>query len=229
MKWLLTLAFLIASLGAGFISPASAQEIVRPCTEIPAQTGQANTNCQNTTRSFPFSVTGNSAIPTYSVGIAGLGVTTSGDVFCIQGSGTKTVKVKGIRVSGTSTGGSVIDAEIVLRSSIDSTTSTSGSSQTLVAADPNNNAATATVETWATPPTTVGTSLGVYRAQKVGVLTSSTGANPGLALFQFSPYWDQPIILRSASQAACVSVSAVGIGGSLDIDEEHTEEPVGYQ
>lgn len=219
------LAFLF---GLSMCGPASAQTPVRPCTEIPAESAQVagNSNCQNTSKTFPLPVTGNSAIPTYSGATSSLAVAGAGDVYCIQGSATKTVKVKRIGISGIASSAVVIDAEISVRSTIDA--GGTGQVITLVPSDPGNAAGSAAIETYTANPTQ-GTIVGPVRSMKVALPTSAGSGDQSVAQFDFTRYWDQPLILRAATQAACLSVSTVGAGGSLDIDSEHTEEPVGYQ
>lgn len=169
----------------------------------------------------PAVVTGNTNVPTYASAAIGIANTGAGDIYCIAGSATKVVKIKGIRVSATATSTIVIDANVVLRSALD--TGGTSTAITVVPQDTSNPAATATVTSYSVSPTP-GAAIGTLRSQKLAVGTAGNSANAGLALYQFSVYWDQPLILRGAAQNACINVSAAGTGATFDVDHEHTEE-----
>lgn len=225
-------AFLFSSLSTCATAPiAFAQSTFKPCTPIGAvgaQSPAGEINCPDTTRAWPLPVTGQTAIPTYSGIAAALAYTAAGDIYCITGSSTKTIKVKGIRLSAIAGSAAVIDTEIVLRSTVN----TGGSPVSVLStpSDPLNPTATATITayTGASAPT-AGTLIGEYRIQKTVVLASNASTFTQPALFQFTPFWDQPVILRDALHSVCVNVSAAGSGASFDIDHEHTEEPAGSQ
>jgi len=167
-------------------------------------------------------ITGNNTVPSYSSAIVNQAFTVAGDIYCIIGSATKTVKIKGIRVSATATAAIVGDVSIILRSTLD--TGGGLASVPVVKMDQNNPAPSATVNSFTSAPTP-GTSLGTVRARKLAGSTQGNSASMSEGLFQFSVYWDQPIVLRGTTQAACVNVSAFGGGAVFDIDHEHTEEP----
>lgn len=170
----------------------------------------------------PPAVTGNTPIPTYSASIAGLANTGTGDLYCISGSATKTVKVKGIRVSAIATAAITISASIVKRN----TAASGGTSTTptIVPSDSLNAAGTAVVRAYTVSPTP-GALVGQIRSEKLSVGTQGSNNNSDTALFQFSVYWDQPQVLRGVAESLCVTAPiAAGAGASFDIDHEHTEE-----
>lgn len=169
----------------------------------------------------PFPVTGESTIPTYSASNGDIANTGAGDIYTITGSDTKTVKVKGVRISATATSAAVVNASIILRSSAAS--GGTSSTLTVVKHDQDNPAATAVVRSYTVSPTP-GTAIGTIRSRKVAVGTQGNSATISEALFQFSVYWDQPIVLRGSGQSLCVNVSAAGSGASWCVDHEHTEE-----
>lgn len=212
MRCLLRVVVLILGLGAGY---ASAQPAVR--------NGFADYSGDyvlvSPTRPMP--VTGNNAVPTYSAAVVSLSNTSAGDLYCVTGSSSKIVRIKGIRVSAVATAAAVVDITITLRSSL----STGGglASVPVVRMDQNNPAPTAVVNSFTTAPS-AGSSIGVIRSRKIAASTQGNAALISEGLFQFSVYRDQPIVLRGAAQAACVTTTAIGSGGSWDIDHEHTEE-----
>ena len=177
--------------------------------------------CTIVSPTTPLPVTGNSNIPTYGAGSTNIANTGAGDVYCIGGSTTKIVRIKGIRVSATASTAAVVSASVVLRSSADS--GGTSSALTVVKSDQNNPDATATVTAYSVSPTP-GTAIGTIRVRKIAVGTQGNSATISESLFQFTPYWDQPIVLRGTSQFACVNVSAAGTGASWAIDHEHTEQ-----
>lgn len=166
-------------------------------------------------------VNGNTNVLTYGSAVTGLANTGAGDVYCIRGSATKLVKIKGIRVSATATASAVIDATIVLRSAAG--TGGTSTSPGIIPHDSTNPASTSLVTAYSVSPTP-GTAIGTIRTQKISVGTAGNTAFAGLALYQFTTYWDQPLILRGTTQYACVNFTAAGAGASINIDHEHTEE-----
>lgn len=169
----------------------------------------------------PTVVTGSTQVPTYSAAVIALSNTAASDLYCVGGSATKVVKIKGIRISGVATAAIVGDVSIVLRSAANS--GGGAAPLALVAMDQLNPAATATVTTFTSAPT-LGTAIGPIRSRKIAVSTQGNSAVISEGLFQFSVYWDQPVTLRGTREFACVHVSAFGAGASWDIDHEHTEE-----
>ena len=216
IKWLLLFLFLPTL--------AFAQTQRNPCyyspTNVPGS-GPGGSGCVNVGTNAPMPFTGITNVPTYSGAVVALANTAAGDVYCITGSVTKTVKVKGIRLTATATSAITGDASIILRSSLD--TGGGLASVTAVPMDSNNAAATAVVNSFTSAPTP-GTAIGTIRTKKVAASTPANSGSTSEELFQFSVYYDQTIVLRGATQAACVNVSAFGTGASFDIDHEHTEE-----
>lgn len=197
-----------------FVAPALAQapQTVVPCFGNP---------CAPVSTSNPLPVTGNNTVASYSAAIVALANTGAGNLYCITGSATKTVKIKGIRVSAVATAAIVGDVSIVLRSAAN--TGGTSTAPTVVKMDQTNAAPTATVAAYTVAPTP-GAAIGTIRSRKMAVSTAGNAATSSEGLFQFSVYWDQPLTLRGTSELACVVVSAFGAGASFDVDHEHTEE-----
>lgn len=184
---------------------------------------QSTNNPLSQSPANPFFVDGNTAKFTYAGAATGVALTTPGDVYCVVGSATKIVRVKGIRVSATATAGAVIDGQLFLRSTLD--TGGTPASVPIVAQDSNFPAATATATSYSggTAPTP-GTSIGLIRSQKIPVGTQGNSANAGVALYQFSVYWDAAVTLRGTAQSLCVNMTGLAAGASIDVDHEHTED-----
>lgn len=171
----------------------------------------------------PGIVTGNTNVPTYSAAATNIANAATGDVYCIQGSATKTVKVKGVRIAATATAKAVVDVTLVKRSTLD--TGGTAATLTLVPHDSMNAAGTAVVKSYSVSPTP-GTAVGTFRNDKLGVGTTGNDSAHDQQLFQFSVYWDQPVVLRGVNQSVCVNfpTAGVGAGASINVDHEHTEE-----
>lgn len=211
----LILALIMAMAPSIAFADSSSQR--NPC----YSTNTTTQNCISVGSSTPLPITGNSNIPTYSAAVHNFSNSSAGDIFCISGSATKTIRVKGIRVSATASAAVNSAVSIIRRSTLN--TGGTPTSITPVPSDSNNPSATAVTTAYATAPT-AGTTVGIVRSQKLPIGTAtSTGISPSPALFQFSVYWDQPQVLRGVNEALCVDVDSTA-GGNWEIDEEHTEE-----
>lgn len=166
---------------------------------------------------------GASSLATYAVAAVGLApAATATDIFEIAGSGTKTIKVWGIQISGTATAAGAYDIVVLKRS----TANTGGTSTTpaLVTHDSNDAAATAVVKAYTVNPTT-GTLVGNVKVVKATV-TTAAGAIPNVPTFiNFAQGAEKPIVLRGVAQSLCINLNGVTMtGGSLDIHAVISEE-----
>jgi|GEM_PF-1775314 len=172
----------------------------------------------------PLVVTGITNLPTFGVGVADVALTGSGDLACLEGVAGKVVRLKGFEISATATGAIVVDVGVVLRSTLD--TGGTPTTYTPVRFDPiNTTPAAATVRMFSTAPTP-GTPVGngTIRTAKlaVGAQGSSTGPIEEKD-FTFYGRYSQAVVLRSATDAACLNVGASGAGASYNVDVEWTE------
>jgi hypothetical protein len=168
--------------------------------------------------SQPQAVYGNTAVATYSAS-ANMSNTATGDIYCISGSATRAVHIKGVRISALGTG-----TQTLVKLNKYSSAPTGGTpttAPTLVPNDSQNAPATATVTAYTTAPTS-GTLVGTFRSQYIAVVATSGATTSQPALFQFSVYWDQPIVLHGTGENMCVNVG-VGAATSWAIDHEHVE------
>lgn len=148
---------------------------------------------------------------TYSSTVVGLVLAANPtDVFTIIGSASKVVRIHKIRVSGTTTSGSPIkiSVNLVKRSTAD----TAGTSTTpsVVPHDSDNAAGTAVTRAYTANPT-LGTSVGVIRAQS----TSVQAAGMTEAIDWDFEHLGQPLVLRGVAQNLAVNFNGTSITGSV--------------
>lgn len=176
--------------------------------------------CVPVSSNTPMFTIANTNIPTYRAAIASFGNSSAGDVFCINGSATKVVKVKNIRVTAVASQGIADDITLIRRSAAD--TGGTPTSVSLIKNDTLNASPTASVTAYATAPSTSGTA-GVVGSQVISITTTTGGVAAIAAIFTFAQSGDQPEVLRGTAEGLCINVPATA-GGQWSIDEEHTEE-----
>ena len=165
---------------------------------------------------------------TYSATILALAPAAAAtDIFTITGSGTKTIRVTRVAVSGTQTTQSIRNFVLIKRSTAD--TAGTLSAPTMVAYDSNDAAATAVVAAYTANPT-LGTAVGIMYSRKiwigVAVPSGSVSPAPGTDGAMFEAVRPaKAIVLRGIAQQLAVNLNGVTIpGGDLDITVEWTEE-----
>lgn len=159
---------------------------------------------------------------TYSVVVtAATPAATTTDLANITGSATKTIKVTRVTVSGMATTAGSMDVSLVLRSAVD----TAGTcvSQTAIALDSAQAAATSVVQACSANPT-LGTIVGAVADQKLNFgLTGATGT----VIFDFGATRPSraPTLRGAANQLAInLNGQAVPSGGTASYTIEWTEE-----
>lgn len=161
---------------------------------------------------------------TYSA--AALNVTsaaTATDIFTIFGSGTKTMRVLEMGMSGVQTTASDVIVQLIKRSTAN--TGGTSSSATNVPHDSNNTAATATVLSYTANPTALGASMGTIRAGRLFVPPAGANSAAETLVFTFGNGPGQAIVLRGTAQGLCVNLnSTTTIGGSFSFWVTWTEE-----
>lgn len=136
---------------------------------------------------------------------------TTTDFWCIAGSGTKTVFITNITLTGQASAASInARINLVIRSSLD----TGGTPSTITAVphDSNNAVATATVTSFAANPASLGSAVATLKGY-VSVQQSSATSQPGGPFIGLNEQWGairgaQPLTLRGAAQAACLNSNA---------------------
>lgn len=113
--------------------------------------------------------------PTYAIsGVAVTPAATPTDVLVITGSATKTVHIRRIVLSGMATTAGSMDVSLVRRMAAD--TGGTSTAPTIVQADSNSVAATATVALYSVNPSALGTSAGMFTTKKLNFgLTGTAG------------------------------------------------------
>lgn len=161
---------------------------------------------------------------TYSASITGLvAASAATDIFTINGSATKNIRVTRIQVSGRATAVAGADIQLVKRSAADT-----GGTSTAPTAVPNEStsaAASATLAAYTVNPTT-GAAVGNVRTQQLylGNLTTGVSGPPAVFTFGTQPF-EQEILLSGAAQGLAVNLNGGTYSGNLiDIDIEWTED-----
>ena len=146
---------------------------------------------------------------------------TATDFFTIAGSGTKTIRVTRISISGIATSGASNDIQLVKRTAAN--TGGTASNPTICQHDSNDAAATATVSLYSANPSGLGTGAGSPRGQKLNL--GAAGA-AGVIVWDFTMRNSKGIVLRSASQLLALNWNGASVpsGTSIDLDIEWTEE-----
>jgi hypothetical protein len=150
---------------------------------------------------------------TYSACISSLTVASNPtDFFEIYGAVGKTIIVKRIRVSGTSSGTQQVLLILLKRS-----TANSGGTPVAVTAVPHdstNAAASAVVRAYTANPTT-GTLVGSVRAPLYTMVAASSNYVCDLMQLEFGTEEDQGIILRGTGEGLCLNLGGVSVSGSM--------------
>lgn len=216
--------------GSAVTQPVSAADLTngnQVVKGIPTSTGQKPMSgsvavvLASDQSTIPVSTEGAKA--SYSAGFSALvPAAAATDVFTIQGSATKIIRVTRIAVSITTTAGSgiALNTTLVKRSTIDSGgTSTTAS---LVAHDSTNTAGSAVVRGYTANPT-LGTSVGTIRSNRFQVATA--GATENELVWDFGTRPAQAIVLRGTSDQLCINLGGGTITGPIAaFSVEWTEE-----
>jgi hypothetical protein len=154
------------------------------------------------------------------------------DILTIQGSATKTIRIRTLSFAGTATASTNIFINSVRRS----TANTGGASSVLVTPrrDLLNDMATATLKLWTSAPTGLGTVVdgGFSDGGRLNLAPAATGAIDRL-LLQYSWINEQAPVLRGVNDFFCVNLALnpttlTGVswpsGGQLDVNIVWSEE-----
>ena len=146
----------------------------------------------------------------------------------IQGSATKTVRIRRIELSGAATAAGSMPYVVARCSAAGTLGSAVLTAVTAAKHDTSNDAATAVVSTvgtanYGTPPTVVA-NLAAGRVSMTAIGAAAQGGNPGVVLG--GEMGEQGIVLRGTSEFVTISASGAGIpsGGVNDYRIVITEE-----
>lgn len=143
------------------------------------------------------------------------------DVVVIQGSATKTLRIRNIRISGVATAAGNMPVQIVRRSTAGTLGSAVLTAITATAMDTKYApvaSATAVVSTVGTANyTTLGTSAGVISVGRLQMPAAGSGV---AAVPIYFDYNDQSIVVRGTSDYICINFNGAAIpsGGVVDIE-----------
>lgn len=159
--------------------------------------------------------------PSYSASVLGLTLAASPtDIFCIQGSATKVIKVKRIDLSGlTSTTLATVAMQVVKRSTAN--TGGTATNPTAVPRDSQNPAATATVYAYTANPTT-GTLVGAVDAFYITAATATTQSNERLKAYGLEDV--QSVRLRGTNEMLCLNGNGSSYTGTISISVDWMEQ-----
>lgn len=134
------------------------------------------------------------------------------DIAILSGSGSKTIRVTRVRVSGSTTSGSAIKVSFNLVKR--STAASGGTSTTPLVApyDSTNAAGTAVLRVYTANPT-VGTSAGVVRATSTSV--AQAGVSGGDIVWALDSLVNQPVILRGTAEALAINLNGATVSGPI--------------
>ena len=153
------------------------------------------------------------------------------DIACIAGSSTKTIIVRRITITGSA--GTLVTAPFTLLryTSVDSggtaATTTANWANTISKRDTNDPAATATLISYSANPTINDASPTYITSTHLTVPVTSAGTVTRPLVWEFdTPFsFVKGVVLRGASQQACINLNAVSISsGLLHISIDWTEE-----
>lgn len=164
---------------------------------------------------------------TYRWSIAGVTpIATPTDILVIQGSATKTVRIKRIRVGGFATTAGQLIIELIRRSTAGTLGSAVLHAITSAQHDINDPASTAVMSYVGTANYgTVGTTAGQLGVGRLFLNVAATGPTTEL-IWDFSTRQDKAIVLRGLSDFLCINGvgATVPTGGELDFEIEAEED-----
>lgn len=163
--------------------------------------------------------------PTYSVVSQFASDSTGTDIWFIQGSSTKTVKVLKIIISGTITAAATGDLSVIRRSAANTAGTAVADTPGLLDAT-NDVAATSVVKHYTAHPTGLGTAVATLFGVRLGLPTSPAVAGPIEINFANLPGGKLPR-LSGTTDFLCINIAAAlgGAGNAYDITCFFTEEP----
>lgn len=158
----------------------------------------------------------------YSVSVLGVSLAVAAtDFFTLTGSATKTIRVTQTSIAFTG-GGTVVSAQVIKRSTANS--GGTATTPTIVSHDSANAAATAVARSYTANPT-LGTIVGVLRADRTDspLLTSTT--TPVDVEYTFGDRPSQAIVLRGTGEVFAFNFNGATLsGGTVTGFIEWTEE-----
>jgi hypothetical protein len=151
----------------------------------------------------------------YNVAVTDLAVAASAtDIFCINGSATRTIYISNMYISGSATGNNKANIQFYKRSTAD--TGGSSTNPTIVPSDSRSPASSATVNAYTANPTT-GTLIGLVRSEHAVFPNDGTPTATGSILnVNFGVNNSGKLmILRGAAEGLCINLNGETIAGGV--------------
>lgn len=157
-----------------------------------------------------------SGIATFGASKLGLvPAATPTDIAVLSGNASNTVIPIYVSVSCTQTTAGIIDLQLYVRTTADSSGTSTGSPSS-IAYDQNNSAAVSAVLTYTANPTVNDGTNRPVDAQKLGVMAPAT-ATPS-DIYVWRPSMGQSVVLRGTAQQLAINLNAVTLtGGSCNV------------
>lgn len=152
-------------------------------------------------------------------------VATPTDVLLIQGSATKTLRIKRIALGGIATANGNMPVSLVRRSA-----APTGGTLAAIAGGAhdavNDGAATGVVSKFTANATSVGTAVATIGQGRVFFITTATGGPPAPLVWEFATRQDKAFILRGSSDYLAINLGggALTAGAVLDFEIELEED-----
>lgn len=145
------------------------------------------------------------------------------DIFTLQGSASKVIKVKRIILSGEATAAAQIVANLVRRSAAN--TAGTSTAPTIAQADNADAAPFGAIKLYSVNPTALGAAVATIISRRLG-LNPNAGLPATQVELSFGVRNDKPIILRGATDFLAINLAGAALpaGTKLDVAIEWTEE-----
>lgn len=159
---------------------------------------------------------------TYSASVLNLAVAASAtNIFTIEGSGTKTVRILKIVLSGIQTAAG--NMTVILRKQLTADSSGTFSNPTMVPHDSSDAAATASLKAYTANPTT-GALVGAVVSKRITFPGAASAYDPPTSFYEVDGS-AKALVLRGTGQGVAVSFNGVSLtGGSVNLTVTWTEE-----
>lgn len=210
-----------------FVNVNNGQQIAS-CVNLVDINGNSITSAPGATSALYVSSDGTKATYRYCL-LAFAMVAAPTDAVVIQGSGTKTLRVKRVKVTGQATAQGSMPVQLIRRSAANSGGGAALTGITAAKHDTNDAAATATVSSVGTANfASLGASAGIIGVDRLGMSALATGtAGLGEAvIWDFATRQDKAVIIRGTSDFLCINFNGAAIpaGGVVDFEIEIEED-----
>ena len=153
-------------------------------------------------------------------------VATPTDVILVQGSATKTIRIKRVKLGGVATAAGNMPAQLIKRTSAPTLGSAVLTAITAAKHDSGDPAPSAVVSTVGTANiTTPGTAAGNFGAGRVQLSAAGSGVAANDQVWEFVTRMDKAPVLRGASEYLAINFNGAALPGGAVFDYEiETEE-----